>query len=155
MTNNMTPETMNEFIDYITDLNNDDAFDPHPKYRTPYVIYHDLNDMKTTGRRTIPKIISDMKVKNKLLWLKLKEYANHIDCDIKYFIINLLRWIVLERKEKDEVLFEIKYFNSMHRRSRMIVSDKYYNKKAKEFEIGEDHPLRQMFKSVIVHYVPK
>lgn len=153
----MTLETMNDFINYITDLINDDAFDP--THRTPYVIYHDLNDMRTTGRRIIPKIISDMKIKNKLLWLKLKEHKKHIDCDIKKFIFNLLRWIILERKGKHEVLFEIDLFNRIHRRSRMIIRDKYYDRNVEGFDevyqINKDTPLGNMFKSVTVHYKRK
>jgi hypothetical protein len=98
----MSNETKNEFFDYITGLVNDDVL--VKTTRSSYVTYYDLNGKKITGYSTFSKIISDTKVRHYPLWIELQQYKKHVKKDIKIFISSLLDWIVINKRNRRQVI---------------------------------------------------
>jgi len=98
----MSNETKNEFFDYITGLVNDDVL--VKTTRSSYVTYYDLNGKKITGYSTFSKIISDTKVRHHPLWIELQQYKKHVKKDIKIFISSLLDWIVINKRNRRQVI---------------------------------------------------
>lgn len=98
----MSNEIKNKFFDYITELVNNDVL--VKTTRSSYVTYYDLNGRKITGYPTFSKIISDTNIRNNLLWIELQEYKKHIRKDIKVFISGLLDWIVINKRNRQQVI---------------------------------------------------